>query len=85
MKSNTITILSGATFAILSLTGCNTFEGIGEDVSKGGSAIAHAASETGAKITGNDQDTKTTEVKTHTADGTKKTTITTATKTTKTN
>ena len=84
MKTNTIAILSGATFAFLSLTGCNTFEGLGEDVSKGGSAIANAASETGAKISGNDQATKTTEVKSYNNDGTKKTTITTATKTTTT-
>lgn len=85
MKKNTTIVLCGAAFAFLPLVGCNTTEGIGEDISKAGTAITRAASETGSKIAGNDKSTKKTEV-THEVDGAKKTTVTTtSTKTTSSN
>jgi len=48
--NKTLNLLSGAAFAVLALSGCNTTEGLGEDISKAGSAISHAATETSAKI-----------------------------------
>ncbi len=39
----TITALLIAAFAALMLTGCNTLEGIGQDIKKAGGAIEDAA------------------------------------------
>ncbi len=39
----TITTLLIAAFAALTLAGCNTLEGIGQDIKKAGSAIEDAA------------------------------------------
>ncbi|GAA5007810.1 MULTISPECIES: entericidin A/B family lipoprotein [Acinetobacter] len=42
-----------ATFAILSavvITGCNTFKGVGEDVSKAGDKVSQAATDTQKKL-----------------------------------
>lgn len=39
-------------FACLALTGCNTVEGVGEDVTAVGSGVSEAASETGKAISG---------------------------------
>lgn len=50
MNKNTINLLSGAVFAVLALSGCNTTEGLGEDISKAGTAISHAATDTSAKM-----------------------------------
>lgn len=49
-----MTILSTAAIALLALTGCNTTEGIGEDLSSAGHAISHAAAETSEKMSGSD-------------------------------
>lgn len=64
MKTQMFKILSGAAFAAVVLSGCNTTEGLGEDISKAGTAIAGAAHETGNKISG-EPDKKATEVTHH--------------------
>jgi entericidin B len=38
-----LTLLLGALVAAVSLTACNTMQGVGKDISKGGQAIEKAA------------------------------------------
>ncbi|WP_032112234.1 entericidin A/B family lipoprotein [Candidatus Paracaedibacter symbiosus] len=60
MKKTTQTILGSGTIALLMLSGCNTTQGIGEDLSKAGHAISHAANETGHKMSSDDSASTTT-------------------------
>lgn len=43
-------VLAASVMVAFVLTGCNTFKGLGEDVSKGGSAISNTAEKTENKM-----------------------------------
>lgn len=81
-----MTVLGSAAITLLTLTGCNTTEGIGEDLSKAGQAISHAATETSQKMNGSDKKSaKTASTTKKVSDGktetTSTTTVTTSSKT----
>lgn len=81
MTKMMMTVLGSAAISLLALTGCNTTEGIGEDLSKAGQAISHAATETSEKMS--DSNNKPAEVSTsgktvhaHDSKSTKSSTVT---------
>lgn len=80
------TALGSAAIALLALTGCNTTEGIGEDLSKAGHAISNAATETSQKLSSDDSKSATTSSSTKkvSSDNTGTTATTTTTTSSKT-
>jgi predicted small secreted protein len=51
----TLITISFAAIAALTVAGCNTFEGLGEDVSAGGKAISNTADKTSDAISGEEE------------------------------
>ena len=43
-------ILAAAIVALFALTGCNTMEGLGQDIKKGAGAVGHAIGKAGDKL-----------------------------------